>query len=144
MADLIFRLETCEKVGPYHKSNIFAGASTNRRNYKSPHRHPSPVWEDEIKFKRTQIFGFTDLELARRWWFDVDDLRDWHKEGLRLAVWPANRSAEIINGRQQCAFTRPTVAPLYLPAYAIHEFDENTIAVMVADKFKSPADADSE
>lgn len=142
MADLIFRLEMVDGTGPYRASSKFTEAGTNRQDYCMHDRHPSPIWEDSIDFKYGQIFGFTSLALARRWWFDADDLRDWHKEGLRLAVWPASASDDIRQGTKQSAFTRPKIDPLYLPAYAIHEFDEVTIRDMVTDKFKSQAGGD--
>lgn len=135
MRDLIWRLENRSGDGAYLGTR--QAHNSTRQNYSSGDDvHPSPVWADIIPFKRREhIFGFSSLASARRWWFDVDDLREWHEGGLRLAVWPRAASDEVLEGKRQCAFRRPAVGPLYLPAFAIHEMTEETIAALVADHF---------
>ena len=136
-SELIFRLETMDGKGAY-QGNLFASNTdgNNNQNYNADSDlHPSPHWHDSIEFTREHIFGFSDLADARRWWFDVADLRRWHKDGLRLVIWPSARSEDVVYGKRQIAFKPPEEDPLRLPAYAIHEFSEETIRDMVADHF---------
>lgn len=132
--DLLWRLETRAGKGAYSSFTYRPG---NRNDYCNPALHPAPYGSETVgEFEQgLHIFGFTSLAAARRWWFDVDDLRAWHAEGLRLALWPQGHCTEILADNYQCAFRRPDAAPLYLPAFAIHDINEETLVAMAADHF---------
>ncbi|RQW44671.1 hypothetical protein [Novosphingobium sp. LASN5T] len=130
--NMLLRLEHPTTLyGAYH--GLFACGSW-RQNYSDPMLHPSPLSCGEVaQFSYRDIFGFSSLSAARRWFFDEQDLRDWHRGGLRLAVWRYQHSDKVLEGYSQVAFTRPAKDPLYLPAYAIHAFDEATINDLLSD-----------
>lgn len=141
---LIYRIEhptvmmnSCMGIGPAgaYSSCIAATYSPfNEVDYIGGDNHPAP-YSDGLRCFDGLIFGFLRLADARRWFYSEGDLGRWNADGIRLAVWLSTASHNLVIGRSQVAFERPTCAPMYLPAYAIHQFTEETITDMAADFF---------
>ena len=137
--ELIFRLEEPNsQYGAYKGSRWAASGDTNQIYSGNDEVHPGPHFADPMPFNHSHIFGFTSIADAKRWWFDVEDLRSWTTQGLRLVIWRQGQSEEILRGTRQCAFKRPSLKPLILPCEALHEIPLPIIERMVRDHFNVP------
>lgn len=130
--DLIFRLETTrDRRGAYTASGVMSACPGSYYGDD----HPGPYGDNLREFNRDHIFGFANHPTAKRWWYHVEDLREWTGRGLRLVIWPRSAAPEVHEGRHQCVFSRPETAPLSLPCEALHEIPLPIIERMARDHF---------
>lgn len=125
-----------QNAGAYSDTVQACRADDNEVNYQTGSNHPAP-WDDGIEDCTGKLFGFLTLADARRWFYSERDLTRWNTRGMRLAIWPTSAASGVTYGGNQLAFVRPACAPMYLPAYAIHQFTEEAITDMAWDFFTS-------
>ena len=130
---LIFRLETIDKKGIYQSKLTLCAKERYSGNIT---KHPAP-WDDSLfnenckKITREEanfnsinnfVFGFSSPAQVLRWFYNLDDLKYFEENGIKINVY---ESKTFIEGNTQIAFHKSehtTPVKTYLPTEFYAEF----------------------
>ena len=131
---LIFRLETIDKKGIYQSGLT----SKSKEWYQGNNtKHPAP-WDDSLFNENCKkqtghfadewgsffnfVFGFSSPAQVLRWFYNLDDLKYFEENGIKINVY---ESKTFIEGNTQIAFHKSehtTPVKTYLPTEFYAEF----------------------
>lgn len=118
--DFIWRIETGSGVGAYHGGMCDLG--NLEADYHQYPYHPSPIEDGLDHDQRTSshLFGFREVNLARRWFFSIRDLEAWEQRyDAKLAIWERAACRDVHDGRSQSVFI-PGGVKVRMPASDLH------------------------